>query len=402
MSFKHRLSQNFKSNKKLYIFLIIAFLHTVFVYELRNIQLTEVPAWLRLYTYVSLLTFSIGCYVLFIRLKKIIFANVILIGILTLTLETTLFFVLGMPSAQKKDFLLPQLPPDHIASKLGIVLYADSTMHSTLVVGNDTVYDVDYTIDHFNKRFTPGANSAKSEYALFFGCSIAFGEGLPDNQTIAYHYQEQAKTVNAYNFGVSGTATNYMLAMFQNCHLRQQVKEKTGKAYYIFFWDHMYRSIGSMSRYTSWMNNSPYYYLKNGHLVRDLMFKNGRPILSSIYENCYQSNIVTYFQLDFPLTLSDRHFELVTEMIAESKRAYEQQFGNDDFYVVLYPTYIAYTNQQFATFKRFLRKKHIKFVDLSKVITYAPKYTLGGDPHPNGKTNELVTGFLLNKMKRTN
>jgi hypothetical protein len=402
MAFFSSFQQSYQLHKKLYWFIALNGVNTVIAYHFRDIQPFVMPPWLRLWTYLSLLSLFTGIYILLIKKKRVVLSNLTLIWLLILTLETSLFFVLGMPKAIKKDFVLPKLPPNHIAAKLGTLMYADSTVHRVLIKDHDTVFDVHYTVDHFNKRFTPDHDSTKKEYALFFGCAIAFGEGWEDNQTIAYQVQQQSKRYNSHNFSCSGTGTNYMLAMFQNVPLKPQVKEQTGKAFYIFFWDHLFRSIGTMDRYSSWMHMSPYYYMKDGKIVRNKMFKDGRPIISTIYENLYQSNIVKYFKLDFPLSLNDSHYDLVTEMIAESKREYQRQFGNDEFYVVLYPTYVEYTPEQLNTFKRFLKQKHIKFVDLTKVITYAPEYTLGGDPHPNAHTNELVSSYLLNAMKKYN
>jgi hypothetical protein len=402
MVFISTINKFYQANSKLYLFIGLNFINLIVAKYFRNIQHFEIPPWLRLWTYLSLISLSIGIYILFIKKKKIILSNLTLVWLLLLVIETLLFFVLGMPLALKKNFVLPELPSNHIASKLGSVMYADSTIHKVLLNGSDTVFNVHYTVDHLHKRVTPDYDSVKKEYALFFGCSIAFGEGLEDNQTFAYQIQQKSKRYNSYNFSCSSTGSNYMLALLQNISLKSQVREEKGKAFYIFFWDHMYRSIGAMDRYTSWMHMSPYYYLKNGKIVHEKMFKDGRPIISTIYENIYQSNIVKYFQLDFPLSLNDTHFDLVTEMIAESKRCYEKQFGNDEFYVVLYPNYVEYTEEQLNTLKRFLKQKHIKFVDLTKVIKYSVKYTLGGDPHPNANTNKLLSNSLLNEMKKMN
>src|SRR5690606_27914837 len=140
-----------------------------------------------------------------------------------------------------------------------------------------------YHIDSYNKRITPDFDSTKSEYALFFGCSIGFGYGLDDNQTLPYFVQKQSGA-NAYNFCVSGTGTNHMLAQLQARDLSKQVREKEGTAYYIFFWDHIRRSIGSMNRYAQWLHYTPYYQFEGKKLVRNKMFTNGRPCISYLYE----------------------------------------------------------------------------------------------------------------------
>ncbi|MNJ84881.1 hypothetical protein D3C87_23440 [compost metagenome] len=389
-----------KANKRTFLVLLLGFI-SLFCYNVtKNGIGSEIFGWLRLWKYTSFLVLLISFYILFLKGKKVILANLTLIALLILILETTLFFVLGMPSAFKKDFSVPDLPENHIARQVGMTYYADSIYHDIKLNGNDTVFDVHYSIDHLNKRITPGFDSTKKNYALFFGCSIGFGYGLEDDQTLAYQVQQQGESVNSYNFSISGTGTNHMLAEIQYRDLSKQVVEKDGCGYYIFFWDHIYRAIGTMTRYTEWLHLAPYYKMQNGKLTRQKLFKDGRPFISSMYERLYQTNIVKYFEADLPLKLNDGHFDLVTEMVLETKKEYEKQFGNDKFYLVIYPNYVAYTPQQMQIFKSYLKKKKIKFIDLSHKIVYQGKYTLPGDAHPNAETNKLIAKYLLQETKK--
>lgn len=390
-----------KLNKRTFSVLLLAPV-SFFCYNVtKNGIGDEIFGWLRLWKYASLLVILTTFYLLFLKGKRVIFANLILIALLLFLVETILFFVLGMPSAFKKDFSVPNLPENHIARQVGMTYYADSIYHDVKVVGNnDTVFDVHFTIDHFNKRITPDFDSSKTNYALFFGCSIGFGYGLEDNQTLAYQVQEQSPNTNSYNFCISATGTNHMLAQFQYRDLSKQVAEKDGCGYYIFFWDHIYRAIGTMHRYTEWLNLAPYYKMKDGKLVRNKLFKDGRPFISGWYERLYQTNIVKYFEADLPLKLNESHVDLVTEMVLETKKAYEKQFGNDKFYLVFYPNYVAYTPEEMRIFKSVLTKKKIKFIDLSHTIKYYGKYTLDGDSHPNAETNKLMAKYLLQKTKK--
>ena len=390
----------FKANKRTFIVLILALI-SLFCYNVtKNGIGSELFGWLRLWKYLTLLFILTCFYLLFLKGKRVILANLTLVVLLLMLLETILFFVLGMPSAFKKDFNVPDLPENHIARQVGATYYADSVYHDVKVIGNnDTVFDVHYSIDGMNKRITPGFDSTKTDYALFFGCSIGFGFGLEDNQTLAYQVQQQAPSTNSYNFCISATGTNHMLAQFQYRDLSKQVAEKEGCAYYIFFWDHIFRAIGTMHRYTEWLHLAPYYEMKDGKLVRNKLFKDGRPFISGWYERLYQTNIVKYFEADLPLKLNDSHFDLVSEMILETKKEYNKQFGNDKFYLVFYPNYTAYSAEEMRIFKSYLTKKKIKFIDLSQTIKYSGKYTFDGDSHPNAETNKLMAKYLLRKKK---
>lgn len=396
----NRFKSFVKANKRTFLVLLAGIISLFCFNVTKNGIGPEIFGWLRLWKYVSLLLLLICFYILFLKGKKVILANLTLVALLVLLLETILFFVLGMPSAFKKDFSVPDLPENHIARQVGMTYYADSVYHDIKVNGTDTVFDVHYSIDHMNKRITPGFDSTKKNYALFFGCSIGFGYGLEDYQTLAYQVQQQGESTNSYNFAISGTGTNHMLAEIQYRDLSKQVAEKDGCGYYIFFWDHIYRAIGTMHRYTEWLHLAPYYKMENGKLVRHKLFKDGRPFISSMYERLYQTNIVKYFEADLPLKLNDSHYDLVTEMVLETKKNYEKQFGNDKFYLVIYPNYVAYTPEQMQIFKSYLKKKKIKFIDLSQKIVYQGKYTLPGDAHPNAEMNELMAKYLLQETKK--
>ena len=83
--------------------------------------------------------------------------------------------------------------------------------------------------------------------------------------------------------------------------------------------------------------------VKNGKIIRNKLFKTGRSIRSWFFENVYETNIVKYFELDFPLRINHDHIDFVADLILESKKAYKKQFGNEDFTVVYNPSYIQYS-----------------------------------------------------------
>ena len=396
------MKQFIKTNKVvLLLFLIGLILQYVYAIHYKN----EAWAISPMYTYfnlISLLLVTLSFFMFTAKRKRYLLSNLFLFALLCLLVESTCFVLLGSPDKYKKDFSLPYLPEEHVANNIGNVPYSDSTYHAVLVNGNDTVYDVNYAIDGNWKRITPDADSTKNKYALFFGCSITFGEGLHGNETFPYYFQELAGNCNAYNYSYSGYGAHQMLARMQFQDLTEQVKEKDGIAFYIFFDDHIKRSIGSMNTYVNWGSQSPYYYMDGDKLVRDKMFKNGRYYTSKLYELIYQTSIVKYFNLDFPLNVKHKHIDLYVEMVLASKNEYKKQFGNDDFYVILYPTYTNISKEDYAYFKSTLDAKKIKYIDLQNFITYGPEYTIGGDPHPSASTNKLLVEELLKRLKKNN
>ena len=127
-----------------------------------------------------------------------------------------------------------------------------------------------------------------------------------------------------------------------------------------------------------------------GKLVRDRSFVDGRYWTSKYYEYFSQSAIKKYFGIEHPIRLNESHYDLVTEMMLETKKEYKKQFGNDNFVVVIYPAYKDYSTTEKKEFLGYLRKKKIRCVDLSNAIEYGGQYTLNGDAHPNSETNAIL------------
>lgn len=385
--------------RKQWFHLFILFFVTCSIYAWRWIQVSEMPGYLRLITYLILLIDLGYLIALFGKRKKLILTNVLVVVFLLILSETTLFFVRGLPNAEVKDFPVFDYDENHIVSKIGNALYPDTVLTGIKVENGDTLYNVTYSIGSNFHRITPGDNDSISKYALFFGCSIAFGEGLKDNETFPFYVQQFSKTYHAYNRAQSGTATNYMLAQLLELDIRKDVKEKDGKAFYIFFWDHIARSLGTMDRHVKWMHLSPNFEQKNGKIIRNKLFKTGRPIRSWFYENIYETNIVKYFELDFPLRINHDHIDFVADLILESKKAYKKQFGNDDFTVIYYPSYIQYSKADKKYFCDALAKRKIKLIDLTKHLNYGSANTIGIDPHPNAKTNAYLAKTFLKLLE---
>ena len=377
--------------------LLLSLIYLLFYQKSEN----EITGSTRMIGYSASFIVFVTLYISFVAAKRTILANIILIATLILCVELFCFFKLDMPSANKEIYPTPpSLPDDHIANNIGSVPFADSVYHSVLVKNNDTVFDIHATIDSNCKRFTPNHSDERDMHALFFGCSITYGEGVEDNETMPYCFQEMSG-YNSYNFGLSGHSTNHMLARIQYKPLTLQVKEKKGVAFYIFFWDHIHRSIGSMDRYCSWLHNAPYYYIDDNKLKRDKMFYNGRKWISKFYECAYQTNIVKKFGIDFPPKISETHLNLVAEMIRESKSEYLKQFPGNEFYCVIYPDWANTDKSMIDDFKNKIKEKDIKLVDLTW-FEYKAEHSLGGDPHPSPATHAQISQIIFNEIASQN
>lgn len=402
LSFKnHKRMKLFKNNnKKALIPLLIIVLVVVLKYALFYIN------YEKLHIVVNLLSFSFYFLVLFyitrflVKRKKIILANLSILVILFFVVELVCYLLLGAPKKEWKSYNLDDLPEDHIGTHLGHVPWADSVWHDVKMVDGKTIFDTYYTVDSLNRRVVPSYNASKSKYAAFFGCSICYGLGLKDDQTIPYYVQQNTNNYNSYNFSYTGWGCHHMLARMEHKDLSKEVREKEGVGIYIFLWSHIRRAIGDMRIYTGWGHTMPYYYLDDGEIKRDGNFKSGRPFLSKLYELLNRSFIVQYFELNFPFSTNETHMNLAAEIIKKAKATYIKQFGNDNFYVVIHPSvWTEFTDDNNKKFKAILKEKGINVLDYSKRIPLDNDHIIVGDGHPNELSNQKFAKMLVEDLK---
>ena len=152
--------------------------------------------------------------------------------------------------------------------------------------------------------------------------------------------------------------------------------------------------------YLGWLLDAPYYCFNDKHeLVRKGNFRSGRPIRSWIYESIYQLSIIQYFHINFPIHLNQNDFDLVSEIIKKSQEDYTKQFGKNNFYTILYPLYNYCTGEEYNSFKGWLDRKKINYIDLNGFYDFGENYSLKGDAHPNANTNKIIANELLKRLK---
>jgi hypothetical protein len=133
--------------------------------------------------------------------------------------------------------------------------------------GGDTVFNTSYTIlndtinsgVHFN--FRKGFNGKRTNNeTLFLGCSLTFGAGLADTQTLPYYYGAAAN-VSTINMACIGYGTHQVYQLFNSKFSKADNHNRT--FIYPFFYDHILRANGIYA----WNNVGPYFDVQNDTLV---------------------------------------------------------------------------------------------------------------------------------------
>lgn len=278
---------------------------------------------------------------------------------------------------------------------LGYKPKPDTSHTGVRTVDGKIVYSIKYSTDSNSLRITPiDSIKPRNKYAQFFGCSMTFGEGVQSNETLPYYFGKFDSTYRPYNFAYSGYGPHQMLARLEAGLPKKIVKEKSGVGFYIYINDHVSRVIGTMTNYGYNGGNAPYYRREANGIKRDGLFKDARRTRSWFYEKLSGSNILKLFKIGYPFKITEENYELTAEVMAESARLYKQQFGNDNFYVIIYPT-----TANSSLIVSLLKQKGVKVLDYSKLFDPTDKrYAIAYDEHPTALANEILIKELVHQF----
>ncbi len=321
-----------------------------------------------------------------------------LLVVLLLLLEGVFSWLNRRPAAATEpgtatQFSQPYVEPD---DALGYILKPSVRVTATQTSGSRVIYQVEYATDANRRRLTPVSNPGQRDtFALFFGDSFTFGDGLANNQTLPAAVGQLAPKVMPYNYGVSGYGPQHMLAQLQNRNLRAEVSQPQGVAVYTFICSHINRAIGSMEVHNTWGASMPYYALNpDGQLERRGNFVSGRPVLAVVYAVLGLSQTARYFNLQLP-RLTDDHYELTARILAAAAHQFEAQFGpGNPVYVLIYPDQQGCTGQLLPQFD----KLGLKYLDYSRLFTRAQADLWQPDGHPSPRAQQLVAEKLAQDL----
>ncbi|MBI4406269.1 MAG: hypothetical protein HY537_19075 [Deltaproteobacteria bacterium] len=294
-----------------------------------------------------------------------------------------------------------QKPPSAVTSysflerdpELGTRVSTGTHVGVTRRKGSQIIYSVNYSVDNKHRRETPQTGK-RNRLVLFFADSLAFGEGVNDNETLPYFFASFSRSARVYNYGTPGHGPQQLLARLEEGKLGEEVSGDLPSLIYIWIDAHINRAIGDM-RQASSGSNYPYYELSSeDQLVRKGTFSNGRPLLSSLYKRLNRSSIVRFFGLNFP-KIGTRHVKFAARILKASAVLFNQQFKSDRFYVLLYPGCLLC-----QPLKQELESSLIKVLDYSKLFERGRKgLIIEGDGHPSPQAYKEIAFRLAEDLK---
>lgn len=264
-------------------------------------------------------------------------------------------------------------------------------VQSVKQVNKETIYSVIYSIDDNSRRISISNSDMADKFALFFGNSVSFGEGVNDHETLADQFVQNTPDFHSYNFGFCGYGPNQMLAILQEDSINISDSYTDGFAVYTYMDDHLGRALGTMRPISQWASSTPYYDLdKEGILVRKGSFSSGRYLKTKFYFYLGKSKILQLANIDLPLKFNEEHYKSVASIINESAKLYSQKFKNSNYYVLVFPgsenEIIKYLDNR------------IKILDYSKLFGMDEYRLSKFDLHPTPKGYKIITNRLIDDI----
>ncbi|MFP4500875.1 MAG: SGNH/GDSL hydrolase family protein [Candidatus Hydrogenedentota bacterium] len=204
--------------------------------------------------------------------------------------------------------------------------------------GNEVAYTCTYTITEEGRRFTPVDQPGKrGRFALFFGGSFTFGQGVDDPDTLPAQFGEAAPSHQPYNYGFCAYGPQSMYLQVNADDFADDVRQDRGVVVYTFLDEHMLRLMGSARIATTWGANLPHITRENGGIVHHGGFGDSRPARQFVYRMFRHLPTVSYFRLDYPPPTASWGRDLLTAVFVETRDRLQARFENVAFYVLFYP-----------------------------------------------------------------
>lgn len=245
-------------------------------------------------------------------------------------------------------------------------------------------------------RFS-GTSTGQAEKSIaLYGCSIAYGFGLDDKDTLAWKLQEQLQNTDVLNFAVSGYGTYQSVLDFED---RAKKGLRPDLTLYLFPEFHAARNVGQSSYLRALARNSS---RGNIHAPRCKFEKNsnscGRVPTSAYYPEIPFRDAFALVHLleEVYVALRDRNREEYSREATESLLLEFSEIAksvNSEFVVLLY-------NEEAFSYEAFLKEQGIESFRLYEPRFKEQEYLLANDGHPNARLTSEWAKKLLPLLKK--
>ena len=280
----------------------------------------------------------------------------------------------------------------------------NSEVLATATFGPELVYRQTYHFDATAARVTPQGPAGAGTY-LFLGDSFTFGQGLPDDETLAAQFAKANDLkVRAINLGVPGYGPNHLVRLFE-AGLLDRYTSQSVKA--VVTWI-IPAQLARVTGDGSWLGSSPRYVLENGVLRHTGSFNEYRlfnPLAGAKYLLGEQFAFIDAIGMK---QRQDQQIELFVAMMARLQQYSREKFGAPLVVIYSWPDEYSRPGHGASEFAQpmlvgILNRLRDLLIPLVAVDQRTGKYDVSQlniphDGHPKAFTNELIAGELKQRL----
>jgi len=277
------------------------------------------------------------------------------------------------------------------------------------------IYDVSAKIDAAGRRLTPGCRPGNdASVAVFFGCSMTFGQGVKDEETLPARYCAHAGDCAAFNYGVPGYGPQQMWLQVCRQGVLKEFGTRKGIVVYTFFDDHLNRLAGTAAIIAGWDDAMPWLELRDGQVAQGGTFYDRSPLQYFYLHYINQMHLSRFIEKRFAAGSGQvpqgnpPALELLVKVLIECADTARKQAPGLDFFCMLQPKGSGPWGRLLA---ERLRGASVRVLDYSALLdnVQTPLEDLFFDDnsvqpwgHPKALNYDLVAGQLSRDTAATN
>jgi hypothetical protein len=318
--------------------------------------------------------------------------------------EQTLFDKLNAMTQLNVRTFDPQMPSSYIKRNLSHnknYLLRDKSYNPKL---DRIIFDASYTMTAEGYRSVPFQKlSDIRKNIILVGCSLTFGTGVNDNQTIAHFLKKSLPNYNVINLGIPSGGINDSIDDILLRKRFQRINSNGGAVIYSFIPHHIERTLCKFECYRraeDWiLTKNNYTFEQNGNLLNLGTFKDSRSKLHNFtYHFLALSETLKFFSYkSTQIPYSDEQITFAKYLKFLSLEYKKKKL--DFYFFTLYPEFLS---QAFYDKLAEYGIQNISYSLHGLPTALQNKITIPGDGHYTEVGNYLISSLFTENLKEDN
>lgn len=292
---------------------------------------------------------------------------------------------------------------DEFVGKMAMPNCQDSTLRLSAKAqpSNTKLYEVVSHYDAQCRRVTPPSAEPPRHFLMAIGCSLTFGHGVEDNQTLPYFLSQNFKDVAVYNYGQPGASPASWVRNFTKEPARlQKIDGSDGVAIWYMADFHMMRIVcpASCLKENRIFLQNPYFELDRKGVLHDLgSFGGARWFKNTMLWFAGNSVVRQAWKLEFP-SYTSHDFDLMIALLSDLRFRIGAKVALKKFIVVFSPGMSSKITDRLAPL---LREHGFGIIDYSRIGFYdaTDSFAIPVDRHTSPRGNYLLAKWLAEDLK---